>query len=671
MGRSLLTEGSQRMHGLVRAVGFFFLAIASSSCSRDDRAARCPPGSLLATCRQRCAGDGDCLAPARCDRLTSTCQLPAILCDPLAATSPAASDGGAERVGDCPHGQECDLISRTCVPLSGAACGQDSDCRTGELCAGGSCSSALDARSCGRDADCAAPLVCRLTVASGKLASVCALPLGPSEGGARCRQNTECQSGLCLRSGVCYAGCSIATSKTDCHGHEGAICGRVPLGLPDGSGTASTDWVTSCTLEPQACQNDRDCEASGGFCQPMADPDQPSRLRTACLLARGDARPGAPCTQDADCASGLCQGTFCFSACRTAADCRSGLACRSASYRVDGLPGMLQGCVPGRSCTSRASCPAIDETCVPQPSATESSLELMCTPGRGHLTGQACRSGAECASGLCGDQGICIGGCGLDSDCPAGPSGQIELCRPYSTRVRGVSGTIKSCQIPPLSCRRDMDCSMPDALCNPYPSLDDSTRIAPGCGPAAYPGKRSAGAACILNSDCKSGICLMHTQPPVCYGVCSQDADCVAGRRCYPDSTWFLTSGSEGQPSATYDATWSCWPDVGTRKACAGDGTAADCAAPEVCVLLPDSRQTAFVKRCQRPIGSKLPGAICIEDKDCQSGRCAQVIGGTSSRCIAPCSPTGPNLCSAGTTCRTGTLVIRAGKTASLTICQP
>lgn len=666
-----MLAGLSRLRGLAQATGLAVLAIGFVGCTRDDRGLRCPPGSLLVACRQRCSTDGDCLAPARCDGLTSTCQQPAVICDPLVTSSPASSDGGTSADGTCSTGQECDLISRTCTPLSGSACGQDSDCRIGELCAGGVCTQAIESRRCQRDADCAAPAVCRLTVASGKLVSICAPPLGPSEGGARCRKNTECQSGLCLRSGICFAGCTSASAKTDCHGRDGVVCGRVPLSLPSGAGSSGMDWVQSCTLASMDCQSDRDCEVMGGTCQPVIDPDRPAALRTVCLLAGGDVRSGSPCAKDTDCASGLCQGTFCFAACRSSADCRSGFTCRSASYQVDGLSGTLQSCVPARSCTSRASCPAIDESCSPHPTATEDGLELVCTPGRGRLPGQACRSGSECASGLCSDQGLCIGGCGIDSDCPVGPKGEMELCRAMVTRVRGIAGSVKSCQIPRITCRRDADCTAMDTLCNPYSSLDDSTRIAPGCGPAAFPGKRPAGTACILNSDCKSGLCLMNTQPPVCYGVCNQDSDCVSGRRCYPDSTWFLTGGSPGQPSATYDATASCWPDIGSRRACVGDGATADCPVGELCVLLPDARQTLFVKRCQRPQGSKQAGALCVEDKDCQGNRCGQALGTSGNRCIAPCSPTGTSLCSAGTACKSGTLEIRPGKTASLTICLP
>lgn len=658
-----------RLYGLCGAACVVLLV----SCTRDERGLRCPPGSPLTACQLRCTSDGDCLAPARCNALTNMCQRPAILCDPLDRPQDADGDAGTG-AGGCPSGQECDLVSRTCTPLPGAICGQDSDCRVGELCAGGTCTPAGEARSCQRDADCPAPSVCRLALVNSKLIAVCAAPLGPSDGGARCRSNTDCQSGLCLRSGVCYSGCTAATAKTDCHGHEGTSCGQVTLSLPTpiGGSEEPPAVIQSCTIPTTSCGSDRDCIASGGSCQVSVDPLQPSSLRTGCARSRGAARPGAWCKQDPDCATGLCQGTYCFTSCRSSADCPSDFVCRLATYRVDGVRGRVQSCVPARACANEASCSAVDDSCAPQPSANEEGLELVCTPGRGGSAGRGCSADADCASGQCGERGLCIGGCSVDGDCPISPAGGPELCRPLATAVRGVAGIVKACQIPAPTCRRDADCST-GAICKAYVSLDDSTRIAPGCGTVPYPGKSAPGTSCISNADCRGGLCLMSVQPPVCFGVCSVDTDCAAGRRCYPESTWFLTGGSAGQPSATYDATSSCLPDVGSRRACAGDGTPGDCPAGELCVLLPDARQIAFVKRCQRPMGGKLPGALCIENKECQSNRCAVPVGGSGSRCIAPCSLTGPNICGAGTatTCKLGTLEVRPGKTASLPYCQP
>lgn len=656
-----------------------WLVVAAGSvllvhCTRDDRGLRCPPGSLLTACLLHCTSDGDCLAPNRCNALTNACQRPAILCDPLGRLGDGTDRGNGSE--GCPSGQDCDLVSRVCTPLPGAICGQDNDCRVGELCAGGTCTPAGDARGCQRDSDCPAPSVCRLSLRGGELIAVCAGPLGPSDGGARCRSNTDCQSGLCLRSGVCYSGCAVATVKTDCRGHEGVSCGPVALTVPNPTGEAEAPplIIQSCTVQPPPCANDRDCAAMAGSCQVFVDPQQPMSLRTGCGLTTGSARPGGPCKQDADCATGLCQGSYCFTSCRSSADCPSDFVCRSATYRLNGIRSRIPSCVPAKPCLSEGNCSASDDSCAPQPNAAEDGLELICTPGRGRSAGQSCTLDADCASGLCGERGLCIGGCNVDSDCPPGPASAPELCQPLATTVRGVSGTIKACQTRAPMCRRDADCSA-GTICKAYSSLDDSTRIAPGCGPAPYPAKAAPGVACFSNADCRSGLCLMTAQPPVCYGMCSQDSDCASGRRCYSDSTWFLTSGSSGQPSATYDATASCLPDVGSRRPCAGDGSPSDCPAGELCVLLPDARQLAFVRRCQRPMGSKPPGAICFENKDCQSARCAvpSPSGASDSRCIAPCSLTGPNLCGAGTatTCKLGTQEVRPGKTASLAYCQP
>lgn len=666
---------------LICAVGCLMLPWGSG-CTPDNRDARCPPGSLLSACRQRCSGDGECLAPARCDALTRTCQRPAVACDPLAprlSPADAPRDGGSSTGGQalgedrCAADQDCDLITRTCVPLPGARCARDNDCRVGELCAGSTCTPAGDARSCQRDADCAPPAVCRRALSQGKLISVCAGPLGPSEGGSRCRANVDCQSGLCLRSGVCYAGCSPMTMRTDCHGHDGVGCGQVAIALgaeQDPTGTMPTAVVPSCTLQPPQCQGDRDCEMAGATCQIALDSMQPSRLQTICLLARGTVRPSGPCTRNSDCSTGLCQGTYCFAACRSGADCRSGFACRASTYKADGLSARVQSCVPGRTCMSRAGCTAVDESCAPQPVPSEDALELVCTPGVGGAAGQACKANSDCATGSCSERGLCVGGCASDRDCPRGPKGETELCRPQAVRVRGIAGVVNSCQIAPPSCRRDGDCSDAGAICRPFPSLDDPSQLAPGCGPAPNPSGRASGSVCSSGSDCRSGNCLTQASPPVCYGLCGSDVDCVSPRRCYAESVWLLTGGTAGQPSATYDATSACLPDVGSRRACAGDGGAADCPASELCTLLPDAHQLAFVKRCQKAVGSKGPGAICTDDKDCSTGRCQLPGGATGKRCIAPCSTTGPNICTAGATCRAGTLDVRPGKVASLTFCQ-
>jgi len=333
-----------------------------ASCTETDKSPSCPPGSLLGVCRGRCQSDGDCLAPARCDRGTKTCREPIITCDPLdsihqvppaqdGSASSGAPDAGSPRL--CAEQEECDLVTSICTPRSGAPCAIDMNCRAGEVCAGGTCVLGGSASICQRDSDCSPPAVCRLILGQtgSQLVSVCGAPVGPSESGARCRDNAECQSGLCLRSGTCFGGClpGDASGTSDCHGHEGVICGQTALALrPNPASMPVIFTITSCVLLPPACQSDRDCDARGGSCQLIVDPLNPKQLRSGCLPVRGVLRASASCQRDSDCASGLCQGSACFAACRTNADCRpSALVCRPASYQVDGVTGSISSCVPG------------------------------------------------------------------------------------------------------------------------------------------------------------------------------------------------------------------------------------------------------------------------------------------------------------------------------------
>lgn len=665
-----------RAAGVGFAVGLALqLGVGISGCASQTPADLCasrdPTGAMLAACRSTCDSDGDCLAPSRCDPLTKTCRRPAIACDPLGpADSPSDSPDGTSP--SCPADQECDLLTSTCTPRAGAPCQSSVDCRPGESCDGSRCAPDPSAATCTRDADCLLPSVCRLvldTGMGGTARGLCGPAVGPAEAAARCRQNAECQSGLCLRTGVCYGGCTKATEKTDCHGHEGVVCGTVAVSLPgDASSSGGAKLLTGCTLRPPPCKSDRDCDRYGAFCQPIPDPNQPSALMLGCLPARGTVRQSGVCEKDGDCASGLCQSRWCFQSCATAADCRPGWTCSSASLRSDGVSGTVSGvCTPARSCTR--SCLASDEACAPLPTATATDgLELLCAPGSGRPSGAACARDEECKSGSCGALGLCIGGCGLDTDCPRGPAGEVELCRPQRVTVGGVSGPVPSCLIAPAACQRSADCTAANATCHALLSLADPLKIALGCGRSV--GALAAGATCALDRDCKSGLCLSGEKPAVCYGPCKSDADCAPGRRCYPASAWFLTSGREGQAGATYDATAACLNDLGSGRSCVGDGTPTDCPSGEQCVAFPDATKTAWSKRCQRLIGSKGAGAFCTDRSECQSGLCQAPTMGTSRRCIGLCSVGGPAVCAVGTSCKSGALEIRSGRSSALTFCQ-
>ena len=560
-------------------------------CTASAPQADCPSAVLTtsASCHPRCESDGDCLAPSVCDGTSHRCYRPAIACEPT-GPSPAA-----EATGPCPPEQECELLSRTCVPRPGAACSSDEDCRLGESCGGpGSrCAPSPNNVPCRRDAECPSGAICRPVLVPGAAATlrtVCGPPLGAGEAGAPCRGGGECQSGVCLRTGTCFGGCQAETAALDCHKRAGVICGVAVIAFGADDGPPQLATLPSCTLSPPPCRTDADCEASGGTCQLFVDPKAPTQLGTGCLPPRGPGRASAPCRSDGECGSGTCLGGYCFSACAGAADCRAGMACRATALQVDRIAGTPLGCAPGRACTSARQCLSSDETCAPQPA--DGGPVLLCVPGRGRPTGAGCGGAGDCQSNQCGERGLCLGGCGSDGDCPRGPAGETELCRPSLVRIGDRSATLSVCQVAMPPCQRDADCKLSLTVCRPYQSLDDNTRIAPGCGPAVHLGKAPAGVGCTSDGDCASGRCLA-TQPRVCFGLCKVDADCAAGRRCYADYAWHLTSGSDGQPSATYDATSACAPDIGSRRSCTGDGSAAVAMSVAVRLAAPRIRSTA------------------------------------------------------------------------------
>jgi hypothetical protein len=93
-----------------------------------------------------------------------------------------------------------------------------------------------------------------------------------------------------------------------------------------------------------------------------------------------------------------------------------------------------------------------------------------------------------------------------------------------------------------------------------------------------------------------------------------------------------------------------------------------DCPTGEVCVPTPDAQQLAWLKRCQKPVGAGKGGATCTKNDECQGGRC-QLIGGVR-RCIGLCAVGGAAVCAVGTTCKAGSLDVRAGHGAPLSYCQ-
>ena len=157
--------------------------------------------------------------------------------------------------------------------------------------------------------------------------------------------------------------------------------------------------------------------------------------------------------------------------------------------------------------------------------------------------------------------------------------------------------------------------------------------------------RSASGAACRAGSDCRSGICL---QDGVCFGPCADDADCVAGDRCYSPGVFFIDDGGTALAADdVYSGVPTCLTDRGSDAPC---DDLRHCPAGEACTPRLDDDGRTFVTRCRTAQGAGGPGAACDADADCQLGACTD--GHCAGLCFAPAD------CAAGTHCEAGRYVL-------------
>lgn len=188
------------------------------------------------------------------------------------------------------------------------------------------------------------------------------LVAGPRPYGVRCTEDAQCGSGACYKTFFNSGVCSACRADAECG--AGKMCGVVPaaeahLGL----------WAT--------------------------------------CVALGSAPANAACNQDAQCATGTCDGGAC-GVCDDNADCGGGGSCQPAQYsieRADAAPALVNGA-------------------------------LHCTGGTVKVArGGACIVDGDCASGACrGEaQGFCATSlvprrCTQDSECPGSGYDAAPAC---------------------------------------------------------------------------------------------------------------------------------------------------------------------------------------------------------------------------------------------------
>jgi hypothetical protein len=357
---------------------------------------RClPPGAVGA----QCVEDTDCAGGLACD--------PTGVCLSVLG-NPCHSDD------DCGSGF-CDPYTLVCVACqtAGVTCIANSDCCSG-ICDDyiGACASGclVDGAGCAESSDCCSGYC-------DPYSQTCTQHCTAT--GYICSANAECCSaicddytGLCIGSCLAY-GVACAESADCCAGLTcvGNVCltnnGGPCLDDPECASGVCDEYtglcIGSCLAFGSHCAETNDC-CSGLTC-----------VGSVCLT-----QDGAPCADDPECASGICDEYtgLCIgsclalnSQCAESGDCCTGLACAgNVCLTSDG--GI---CTDDPQCVS-GLCDEYTGTCIGQCLALGSGCAesgdccsgLACSNGQClTINGLACTNSTTCASGLCQTTGVC------------------------------------------------------------------------------------------------------------------------------------------------------------------------------------------------------------------------------------------------------------------------
>src|ERR1019366_3902214 len=210
---------------------------------------------------------------------------------------------------------------------------------------------------------------------------------------------------------VSNSGCAAALLDVDagptCNGTwctasctQSATCGS------NSAGTLNACVQNVCF---PGCNADTDCTAySGTTCQQLV-------AGSAMVCAPSSAAGGTigdPCSVNADCAKGTCNGDWCTEACAPAIGCGSDSS-GELNYCVENGNNQYI-CFPG--CTKGGDCKAYGgTTCQPIAGATTGSI---CSAPATGLVGDPCTMASDCTIGTC-ESGIvwCTESCKVDADC--------------------------------------------------------------------------------------------------------------------------------------------------------------------------------------------------------------------------------------------------------------
>lgn len=528
---------------------------------------------------------------------------------------------GESRAGySCTADNEC--ASGLCLPkdkVCARLCKENKDCLAGYVCDVTSVEyngkkkeykvCQLDKANgipCTTSGDCRRlDYLCRPTLVSGKLLNRCETKVGAKRMGATCEKHSDCDSGYCLPSSRrCSA---ICAQKSDCvkTGVAGLDCKPVDLEL-EIQGKPYKARLNICVETAKVCTKDDDCSSDGRICAPL--PSDSGQFQLLCAPPnQSGAKEGAACKTNGDCYNRFCFKGFCAAPCASAAQCTKGYECKPQTVMSGGNVLPVKVCqVPaaGLPCQANSDCPTgSGNDC--RVIINNKVLESRCVkPATGSSqTGGLCSKDADCKSGTCLiEQGICTNLCKTDSDCPS--SSGLKCLKQKLTKTGAPPKEFQVCSKP--TCAGDVDCAE-GQICQ-YTSKGLLLCV------TASKTKKALGQACTANADCDSNLC--HTTRKLCSSPCKNaSADkCPLQYACETTGT-----GPSGLNL--------CLP---IANACS---LTKDCATGQLCTLSYDALLRPQ-KTCQKPIGTRLLGSLCNDDKQCESGICDPVTNRCSQFCV-------------------------------------
>jgi hypothetical protein len=586
--------------------------------------------------------------------------------------------------GDCKNGMGCNTSAHTCTLTggNGQICGPGNSCSTGLICVdeGGPNGPVCRPKCNPYAAACASGTVCSWIGfdSNGAFQGYCSAPNGHGVLGAACDPNVfnSCEWNLICAptsatGGLCRAVCDpAATANCGTNVCNPVVGALGPAGLLEKFGYCgpSSKWGQTCASDtPSPTGSAGDCgvvvptgagSGSALYCSPSylpAESPQASVIGICSYTPRaatavGGAGDSCSAHSGNDCRTGVCLydgPVTCFSGCTPSADCTrdyqanhagalppSPLYCFDINFATPYRSNFVTSCEP--TCNDDADCAALGSgglgrSCDPQQTHTGSSWRAACAPVAGSgKPGGACKSGSDCASG------VCVTGATLQG---------MEL----GQSVPGFTAT--------------------DGFC--FGSAVSSTPCAGGTVQALYT------ALPISPADGTQGV-MGRPHPGVCWPQgCIRDADCVglsadpsSPRVCapYKTTTWSATSNAASCTSDTQcaSAPFTCNTSANNPNPGGVYGTNAGIYGPNG-----KCRAVTWALECAPSLGSTRlgPGAACSSSPSCRTGHCLRpstvsdcTTGGCY--CFGGCLNDGD--CLNGTHCRSSSYL---GVT--INFCQP